>query len=247
MNSGLNTVLAHLKSNNVVSVKDALTSILKAPEDVILNNADVIDNLLKYKEPDIVLMTVKLTAECAKSENNRVILTNSSIIKSLLKLFQGSNDEIYHAVRALGNICYDNEKCCNYIGEEGFKSLLCILREYKTYSDVINTAACGLLLNLLSCSQHLGTFYKGDTLMLIEELLKMNLSVDVNSSMVKHLLSALLCVMNNEVEKVGDVNNTRLYSMITDIMKAAVDPEIGVLCLEIFQCNSECSKCDITY
>lgn len=240
MNTSFKNVIAYLNANNTTSLKCELSALI-TQENVILNSPEVIDALLNYNDNDIVLLTVKLTAECAKLESNRLLLTKPNIIRSLLKLFKGKTDEIYQSVRALGNICYENEDGCNHVGEEGLKSVLNILRNCESYPETLNTGACGLLLNMLTCSQHLRTLScKCDLLQLVEKLLLMNRKTD--SAIVKHLLS-ILNVVNEEMEEIKDIYTVGLYSTVIDVMKATTDPEVNILCLEVFQSHYENSKC----
>lgn len=240
MNTGFKNVIAFLNAKNITSLKNELSALIPQ-ENVILNSPEIIDALLNYDDNGVVLLTMKLIAECAKLESNRLLLTKANIIKSLLNQFKGDTDEIYQAIRALGNICYENEQGCNYMGEEGLKSVLNILRDCENYPKMLSTGACGLLLNLLTCSQHLRTLSgKCDILLLIEKVLRTNQRL-TDSSVVKHLLS-ILNTLNEDIEEIKDSDVVGIYSIVVDIMKETTDPEVNILCLEVFQNQCENSK-----
>lgn len=239
MNASFKNVVAYLNGNNISFLKNELTALI-TQENVALNSPEIIEALLNYNDKYVVLLTVKLIAECAKLESNRLLLTKSNIIKSLLKLFKGNSDEIYQSIRALGNICYENKDGCNLIGEEGLHSVLSILRDCENYSETSNAAACGLLLNIITCSEHLRTVScKCNLLMLVEKLLQKNTKTD--SYILKHLLS-LLNVVSDEIEEFKDIYIAGICPKIIDVMRKTTDPEVNILCLEVFQNHYENSK-----
>jgi len=72
--------------------------------------------LLAYKSKEIVVKTAKAIAEIAKTERGRQKCTNLVLIQALICLLQEKDvDTMTQASRALGNICYENGFCNNYL------------------------------------------------------------------------------------------------------------------------------------
>jgi hypothetical protein len=72
--------------------------------------------LLGHKSKEIVVKTAKAIAEIAKTERGRQKCTSLVLVQALICLLKEKDiDTMTQASRALGNICYENGFCNNYL------------------------------------------------------------------------------------------------------------------------------------
>lgn len=213
------------------------------PKETQLNNILLIQELLKFGNRDILKTTTELVAELAKLESNRKICTSEEIIKDLLNLLESNDPDItINSIRALGNICYENEAACSIIDKIGANKLLSILKEdcYRENNE-LTTKTAGLLLNLFNYSDNLiKSSLKNGILPIVEKLLlKYSQQFNKNESLLMFLVSII-----NSVEHFLDEQNIpftkELCQLLIDIFKQSKIPEISIPCLEIF--HSQCEQ-----
>lgn len=216
---------------------------------VQIAKAAIFSTLLNEENADLRLVTLKAIAEMVKDENNRVSLTDASVVESLLKMIIDPTSEIsYNASRALGNICYENEQACGLIKEEGLDKILILIQKYESNSEELNNASCGLLLNVVnycddSLQKHAFQCELQDKYLVkaLESNLKCNV---INTKAASYLLSVLSIITDN-IENESYERN--LFTAIVKTMQRCADPEVRALCLELFHCHAENSKYDLHY
>lgn len=77
---------------------------------------EVFLRLLEHKSKQIVAKTAKAIAEIAKTERGREKCTNMELVRALINLLKEQDvDVMTQASRGLGNICYENGYCDNYL------------------------------------------------------------------------------------------------------------------------------------
>ncbi|KAJ8938448.1 hypothetical protein NQ314_011484 [Rhamnusium bicolor] len=227
---------------NEQEIIDTLKIILAQGTDIEIRNSDVLKNLLKINKNEIIKLTTEVIAEWAKLESNRKILTNEEIINALLVLLENSDvDVIFNAIRALGNICYENEEACNIINKTGIKSVLAILKKDSEREDKsLTMKTAGLLVNLFSLHDGLPrTALKSKVVPLLEQLLiKYYKPFEENQILLTFLLS-ILSSLSDYFDEQNVPFTEGLCQVVIDIFKVSTNPEISVTCLEIFHGQSE--------
>ncbi|XP_056634995.1 GTPase-GDP dissociation stimulator vimar [Diorhabda sublineata] len=220
--------------------------VLLSQTDVILTNVDLVKDLLKFdNNTEIIKLSTEVIAETARTESNRKVCTDDKLINSLTDLLEDKDpDVILNSVRALGNICYENEEACNIIHKIGINKILDILKDDKTKNEDVNsiliTKTSGLLFNLLNMHEGLIRSSLSNGLMeIVEDILK-----KYSEKLEKHetLLIFQISILNT-VEHYLDEQHIpfkqQLCKVLIDIFKQSRTPEICVLCLEIFHGQSE--------
>ncbi|KAJ8974608.1 hypothetical protein NQ317_019353 [Molorchus minor] len=218
-----------------------MSNILEQSTTVETSN-DVIKMLLKNNKNEIVKLSTEVTAELAKTEANRKTMTDEEIISILLSFLEDKDtDIIFNAIRALGNICYENEEACNIIDKIGINNIILILeRDSERDDNSLTTKATGLLVNLFSLHDGLPrTALKNGIITTLEQLfLKYYKHFEENEMLITFLLS----VFNHLADYFDEQNITffqSLCQLIIDIFKMSTNPEISVMCLEILHTHAE--------
>ncbi|CAG9816384.1 unnamed protein product [Phaedon cochleariae] len=229
---------------NEQEIINNLKTLLAQEVNIKISNADVLYALLKIDKNEILLLTAELIAELAKFEQNRKQLTNEDIINKLMLLLDTKDNEvIFNIVRALGNICFENEEACNIINKQGIHIFLEILKKNPEDSPLL-TKALGLLVNLFTLHEGLmKSALKNDLISTLEQLLHKYANL-----LNKHpsLLTILLTVLNSVENYLDEMNipfTEGLCQDVINIFKASTIPEISVIAVEIF--HGQCEKDEI--
>uniref|UniRef100_A0A6P7GI30 DNA 3'-5' helicase n=1 Tax=Diabrotica virgifera virgifera TaxID=50390 RepID=A0A6P7GI30_DIAVI len=116
---------------NETDISDNLQFLL-TQKDTNLSTVDLFKDLLKFdNNKSIIKHTAELIAELARIESNREICTDRKLIEDLINLLDNEDaDIILQSIRALGNICYENEEACTIIRLIGTNKILAILKHY---------------------------------------------------------------------------------------------------------------------
>lgn len=239
-----NLIKATAEKNETKIVEDL--KVLLTHTDVILPSVDLVKDLLKFDNTDIVKLSTQLIAETARTESNRKLYTNDKLINALIYLLDDKDpDVILNSVRALGNICYENEEACKIIHKIGTNKILNILKEdqdnkNKDVNSILITKTSGLLFNLLNMHEGLIRSSLNNGLMqIIEDILtKYSEELEKYETLLIFQISIL-----NTVEHYLDEQHIpftqQLCKILIDIFKKSQTPEICVSCLEIFHGQSE--------
>nr|XP_023024992.1 rap1 GTPase-GDP dissociation stimulator 1 [Leptinotarsa decemlineata] len=227
---------------NEQEIIDNLKIILSENTNIELNNVDLLNALLKIDKNEILKLASEVTAEWAKSEQNRKVLTNEEVISKLLtKLENTDADVVLHVIRAIGNICYENEEACNIIGKFGVDNFLSILKaDCEQTNNALTTKTAGLFVNLFNLNDGIiRTALKNELMPILEQLLhKYSESLEENEILLSFLLSVLTNVENYLDEQ--DIPFTEsLCQVVIEIFQKTTNPEMSVMAIEIFHGQSE--------
>lgn len=241
-----------IKLNDTNEIKNQLLQLINEPSKLSFNNLDVFEELLKYNDNGgIKQLTVQLIAELGKDDTKRISLTDELIVeklKSFLKYERDDNKElIIQTLRALGNLCYDNDDARKLINADGLKCLLDVLEKYSKLnnddkdSKRIVTTGSGYLNNLLMSYDDLQKVSLNyNILQIIETILKNNLT---GFNDTENCYTQLLFVLSSISEfMIDDWLPTGLICVLVEILRISLNPEISALCLELLRMQSENSK-----
>lgn len=237
-----------IESQDISGLKEELCAYVSGKNAVCKQSTSaVFVSLLQNFDDETQNLTCKAIAELAKTEANRELLTNANLIAELLKIIkqkQHKSDAVHNAMRALGNICYENFKACEIAGKDAFQAIVNLAENYRNNDANFNVTLCGLLTNLLNSDDNLqNAAAELNMQSVVWKLLKVNLETEINVPVVTHLLN----VLNVLVEPTEDDQNTKLFETVIKIMQKCADPEIRALCLELFHNNSENSELPYFY
>lgn len=231
------------ESKDISGLKEQLSAYVSGKNTFCKRSTKVFVSLLQNFDDQIQNLTCQAIAELAKTEENREFLTNADLVGELVKIVkqkQRKLDNIHNAMRALGNICYENFEACEIAGKDALQAIVDLAQNYRDNDGNFNVTLCGLLTNLLNSNEDLQkAAAELDMQIVILKLLAINLGTEINVPVVTHLLN----VLNVLVEPTEDDQNTKLFATVIKIMQKCADPEVRALSLELFHNNSENSKC----
>ncbi|KAL1489153.1 hypothetical protein ABEB36_014094 [Hypothenemus hampei] len=226
-----------ISAQNDQDVIENLKLLIEKADNSRIKEIDCFQKLFEIESRNVQIVAAETVAELCKVVENRRIFTNEYIINKLMYFLNIGYPELtFTTIRALGNICYENEEASELINKVGIDGILAVLRDdSKRDKDNLTIKVSGLLVNLLSTHEDLPkTALKCGILTVVEQLLvKYKESIEDN----KILLTFLLSIVNSLTEYFDDKEYTiseTLRKTITEIFKASEVPEVSVLCLEIF-------------
>lgn len=237
-----------IKSKDTSKLTNQLQNFVKEPNAFQLKKIDVFEELLGYDNVHVQQLTVQLLAELAKSEENRKVLTEDPVVEKLKLILKSNNEEelLWQTLRALGNLCFDNEEARNLINKDGLKYLLNVIDKYSSNDDEcskkIVATSCGFLYNLLmNCDDLQKASLAFNILDLVEKLFVKNLSnFDKFESSFLHLLYVLSSITEFMID---EWLSKSLIGLLVQILRKSENPEISALCLELLRMQSENSRC----
>lgn len=201
---------------------------------------------------DLQVSVCKTIAEITKNNKQRESFTNETIVAELLTLLERNRDGsslvlTIQVCRALGNLCYENQRARVLIGEKGGNgtlfSLLDVKKEESQYSKETWTlflkTRCGLISNYLVGSEEIAAqAVQMKLVQKIQEMLKSVVSsetVETNEDLLINILPPL-SILNELTEITFDVPMIRL---LVQILGRSNNPDLGEMCLELLQCQAE--------
>lgn len=228
-------------------VAEALQTIVDRSSEIELNETDTtlvtsFESTLKLDALPVVRLVAKCIAELAKKETNRNALSLPSISDSLLHLLtRNDKSSNLQACRALGNLCYDNDKSRKHIGKPGLDKILALLKSSECPGDSeLQTATCGLLLNLLMESDELQkAALDSGIFCAVLPILKQLAHFDLYESCFSHVLLVLNLVADQMVDEwlPGD-----LCEAVVELLKGSPSLNISELCVEVLYNQLENGK-----
>lgn len=242
MSATLNELTTAIDANNEKDVIEKLKLIVAQGEDIELQNNNILKQLIKYDNEKIIQAFVEVAAELSKKEQNRRFFTDKDLIEYLLSLLQKEEESlVVGAIRALGNICYENEEARTIIDKQGLSTVISILeKDHNRKNNLLTLKVSGFLVNLLISNDDLQkAALKFNIIEVIEKLMKKYLKSFKENQM---LFAFLLTILNHVIDYIDDQNipfTEDLCCTIIDIFKLSSTPEISVLCLEILHGQSE--------
>ncbi|XP_030755329.1 rap1 GTPase-GDP dissociation stimulator 1 isoform X2 [Sitophilus oryzae] len=226
-----------INSANEQKAIECLKTIISKPGDFIIIEVGPFKKLLKIPNKSLQTVVAESIAELCTIAENRKVFTDEEVIRDLMHFIEsGSDDLIFSTVRALGNICYDNEQGSELINKLGIDSILEVLRsDSKRDNDSLTTKVSGLLVNLLNTHDDLPkAALNGGILPIVKTLLiKYKHQIEKNRVVITYLLS-ILNLLTDYLDDKEYIFSEDLAKLVIDIFKETEIPDIGVLCLEIF-------------
>lgn len=245
MSNLLNNLISSVESKNEQQIICYLRTILDENIDLKLTDIMVLNKLLNIEEKEIQTLTAQLIADIARNES-RKYLTNVETINSVNNLLKDDNQELtFNTVRALGNICYENDEACNIMDKIGLENIISLLqKDFTRSNNQLTTKLLGLLVNLFSQQEELcrSALKSGMMYILNQLLLKYSKLFLTSAEEQKTLTMFLLSVISTLSDYFGEQNITFEESsckVVIDIFKTSNYPEVSVPCLEIFHGQSE--------
>lgn len=221
-------------------IKQELSTLSSTPN-LQISEIDTFLALLNFENPDILKQCAEATADLAKTEENRLKFTDERIIKALIELMcHPDKDVVHQALRALGNICYENEASSVLVGERGLRVLFKLVMENP--KGKLASVGSGLLLNLLAPCQSLQkASLELKALDVLEKVLTEN-AKDINEN--EFLFVNMVTVLSFLLEYLEEVEciSKQLCSVIVDILKNSTNMEICSLCIDVLHVVSENSE-----
>ncbi|XP_050297947.1 GTPase-GDP dissociation stimulator vimar [Anthonomus grandis grandis] len=233
---------AAINSKNELEIIKSSKNVTEKSDSLKINDIKLFKKLFELGLLKANIIGAETIAELCRNDENRKQFTDENIINVLMQFLESDSPELlFTTIRALGNICYENEEASNLIDKVGIESILRLLRDdAKRSNDALTIKVSGLLMNLLSTHDNLPkTALKGGILPVLERLLiKYKEPLEGNSV----LLTFLLSILNQLADYLDDkeyVFSESLAKIVSEIFKKSDVPEICVLCLEIFHPLSE--------
>lgn len=251
----LDDLSAAIKSNNEQAIITNLKATLAQGTDIELANNSIIKNLLTttINNGQIRKLAAELIAEWCKIKHNRTLCTERQIIEPLLGALKqqqhqhkdDDDDVVLSSIRALANICYENDEARKIIDKEGLLTILALLEadRKRENGSSLTLKSAGLLVNLLMSNEDLQKVaLTCNILNIVEDLLgKYINSFQSNQT----LFTFLLIILDGVVDYVDEQNipiTDSLCLLVIDVFKKSEIVEISVACLEILHSQSEKGK-----
>ncbi|KAJ3662966.1 hypothetical protein Zmor_007280 [Zophobas morio] len=242
MSALLNDLTKAVEANNEESILESLTCVIAQGTDIELENNKILKQIITLKNDKITQAFVEVAAEWSKHEHNRMVFTDKDIIEYLLSLLDKAEESlVVGTIRALGNICYENDEARKIINKGGLSKVISLLEEDdKRKNNLLTLKVTGFLVNLLMSNDELQKAALNLNIMdVIEKILNKYIKTFNENQM---LFAFLLTVLNHVIDFIEDQNvpfTESLCCTIVDIFKMSSTPEISVLCLEILHGQSD--------
>ncbi|XP_060522206.1 GTPase-GDP dissociation stimulator vimar [Cylas formicarius] len=228
-----------IESRNDRELTKNLKWLLDQAGTLTLKDAGFVRTLLNYPAVQVRTAVSDVIAEYCKRSENRKLFTDREIVEKLTRFAETEGELRVASVRALANICYENEEGCGLIDDiDAIFSLLQKARD----DDPFATKVCGLLVNLLHGRDGLcEAALRAGVLPAIERLLAKY--KDAPPGLQNELsVVLLLSVLNALAEYTDDTEHVfsdATIASVADIFKCSDSLETCVSCLELFSALCE--------
>lgn len=242
--SGQNCTLEYAVENKLDDeiIKQLHVCVLLETDSVDLSNLQLVNKLLLHKNTEIIKLTSQAIAESAKNTENRERLSDPDIIETLLSILDITDPLCLTQIcRALGNLCYENDKARQFVTNgNGLNKMINVIEvniDGSNNAQLVNIT-CGFLLNYLSSNE---TAQKRalelDILKLVEKLIAKKIDhFSANEDLFTHLLLMLSSLTENMVDSWFTEG---LCLQLKRILEISINPEISELCLELLHNQGE--------
>ncbi|XP_019760839.1 rap1 GTPase-GDP dissociation stimulator 1-B [Dendroctonus ponderosae] len=242
MESIFNDLSCAVNNKDYTEIIRILNCLIKQADKVKIKEISLFIALFNLGSQSVQIVAAEATAELCKCLEIRRVFTNAELVNILMQYVKSDSPELtLEAVRALGNICYENEDACKLVEKEGIDSILTLLRDdSKREDDNITTKVSGLFATLINMNDNVPkAALDGGILTVVEHLL---LKYKVSIAEHKTAIAFLLSIVDSLIDYIDDVEfvfTERLGKIVVDILKGSEVPRIYVLCLSIFHALSE--------
>ncbi|KAK9503308.1 hypothetical protein O3M35_011908 [Rhynocoris fuscipes] len=220
---------------------DSIISQLRNPDEV-----NKIDSVRLAKEVaaflgcgivDVETKAAETLAELCKAEPPRTVLSNSAVFNPLIKLLSSSLEETKNqACRAIGNICYENNKARACVLENyGLTEIVEFLKSCSLpdCNDTLRSNAVGCFLNVIMNQDHI---YPKVVEMGIIDILCDLLMYGVSSKPAEERAIQIYIIL-------GLITDTglseRLCGVTVKVLAESTNGELSELCVELLHSQAE--------
>lgn len=230
-------------TTDIIQILDSLINVSKScdegtPEFTI---DDVFLTLLTHESKTIIIKAAKTIAEIAKTEQGRNTCTNDDLVKILIKLLKEDDIHILtQTCRALGNICYENEKGKQLVQQrDSLKDILTVLTKSINLRDAegaafLRNVTAGFLLNFLIGQDDL------QRKALEQNVLSIICSIlEIDGTVAREAATHAMLILGILADLGQDILDERLIKVLVDILESDGSPEISEMCLELLHGQTE--------
>ncbi|KAJ9581282.1 hypothetical protein L9F63_023554, partial [Diploptera punctata] len=206
-----------------------------------------LETLLQWESKEIVAKAAQVVAEVAKSESGREKYGSPTLLKFLVELLKTKDQDLgilTQVCRALGNICYDNDKGRKFVlDNDCLPVLLSILkRSLKETGDSgrsLRNVAAGFLLNLLIGQEDIQqrAIELGVTNLLCS-ILELDGTIPEGEEASTHVL-LILGLLTDSVSSCDSLLDEKLCQVTVKVLGASSSPEVSEMCLELLHGQAE--------
>lgn len=242
------------KNSDILSILKKLCDRLQSEDKEFKITTDIVNQfiiLLQLDKNDVSENIAEILATLAKKETQREVLSDSKIVHKLcqnLTCIQSSRDTsnfslVKQTCRALGNLCYENDKCRKCVIEnDGLKVITSTVKQAIALGNTEQAAelrsySVGLLLNLVAGNEDVDlNDLKSELVDLLCDLLDCGVSSKESESAAIHCLIILGVLADTANEP---TLNQRLCNTLVKILKNSSSGELVEYCVELMHSQSE--------
>ncbi|PNF24564.1 hypothetical protein B7P43_G05383 [Cryptotermes secundus] len=209
-----------------------------------------LETLLQWESKEIIAKAAKVVAELAKSENGREEYGNTAILKTLVELLKTKEqdlDILTQICRALGNICYDNDKGRKFVLDANCLPVLLGILE-RSVSETgeegrtLRNVAAGFLLNLLIGQEDVQQkAIELGVSRLLCSILELDGTVPEGEEASTHIL-LILGLLTDLVPPCDSLLDEKLCQVTVKVLGASSSPEVSEMSLELLHGQAENEK-----
>lgn len=227
-----------------VEAVEAITSVLQAnneqfDEATIVSIIGAVVALLEVDVPESKAKVLMLIAEIAKSEETRVPCVKAGLISAILSNLESDDPNVVlQALRAIGNISFDNELAKSTLlenqgAEKIVKKLEVLEKSFDENSDnKLELAACGSMLNVASDDEAITE--EAVSFGAVSFLLGfVKQSLHSNTALCRMALSAVSVLISSEKGK-ASFSESDGVTILMKVLQESDDEEFVDLIFEIF-------------
>ncbi|XP_021934913.1 rap1 GTPase-GDP dissociation stimulator 1 isoform X2 [Zootermopsis nevadensis] len=238
------------KSDDISDILDSLVSQIQVSGSNCGDCSSFVtqlETLLQWESKATVARAAQVVAELAKSESGRENYGNIAILKILVELIKTKEEDLdilTQVCRALGNICYDNDKGRKFVLDtECLPDLLGVLErsvnETGERGRTLRNVAAGFLLNLLIGQEDIQekAIELGVTKLLCS-VLELDGTVPEGEEASTHVL-LILGLLTDSVSPCDSLLDEKLCQVTVRVLGVSSSPEVSELCLELLHGQAE--------
>ncbi|XP_067001395.2 GTPase-GDP dissociation stimulator vimar [Anabrus simplex] len=239
------------KSEDVSSLLDSIVLQVQDSNNACVDYSSFVDHLqalLCWESKTIISKSAKVISELAKADAGREKCATSSLLKLLVKFMKDEEQDIQVLIqvcRALGNICYENDKGRLLILDaDCLPILLQVLKrslsETGESGRSLRNVAAGFLLNLLI--GHEDIQQKAVELGVVDILCRV-LELDgidaAGEESCTHALVILELITDSAVNGNESLLDEQMCKVAVQVLGASSSPEVSEMCLELLHGQAE--------
>ncbi|XP_049793819.1 GTPase-GDP dissociation stimulator vimar [Schistocerca nitens] len=203
--------------------------------------------LLNWKSKDVVSKTAQVISELAKSDAGREKCADSELLGAIVKHLDAKEDDIKLLIqicRALGNICYENDKGRTLLLEAHcLPPLIQVLEKFSSEAGEeernLRAVASGCLLNLLVGQENVQQkAVKNGLVSLLTKLLETDGVESTGEDTATHVL-LILGLLADTVPSDEQLLDERLCCAVVKVLSVSKAPDVIEMSLELLHTQAE--------